>query len=74
MAPPLNPRFTHLHPAHARARRAAQGASRKSGNRCERLLQALLEGAGLEIDPGAGSLPGRPDLVVPALRLAIFVD
>jgi DNA mismatch endonuclease, patch repair protein len=38
------------------------------------MLRRALRGAGLRYRIDVASLPGRPDLVVPAARLAVFCD
>lgn len=71
---PKAPRFSGLTPASSRASAAARGASRKTGTRPElRLRRALwLAGARYRVDVAA--LPGRPDIVFPRAKLAVFVD
>jgi len=40
----------------------------------ERVMAALLAGAGLVAEPQARDLPGRPDFVIRMSRIAVFVD
>lgn len=43
------------------------------GTKPEQVVRTVLKGRGLGSHVRAANLPGRPDIVLPALRLAIFV-
>lgn len=68
------PSYAGLAPASARARRMAQGSSRKSGTRCELVLRRILWAKGLRYRLGGQGLPGKPDIVFLQPRIAIFCD
>lgn len=68
------PSFKGLHPASVHASTAARGASIKRGTRCEIALRRELWHRGLRYRLHAPELPGRPDIVFPSIRLAIFCD
>lgn len=70
----LGPSYVGLKAASERARKAAYGASKKSGTRCEMLLRRALWSAGLRYRVNRPSLPGRPDLVFAKARVVIFCD
>jgi len=56
------------------ASQIASASSAKRDTAPELLLRRALRGAGLRYRIDVASLPGRPDLVIPAARLAIFCD
>lgn len=67
--------YVGLKPASKNATRSARGASAKRDTRPELALRKALRGVGLRgyrVDVGA--LPGRPDVVFHASRVAIFCD
>lgn len=68
------PSFSGLSPASAVSSRIARASSRKRDTKPELLLRRALREAGFAYRIDVASLPGRPDLVVPAARLAIFCD
>ena len=49
-------------------------ANRARNTKCERLLCAALRRLGLEFRRNVRSLPGKPDIVFPRDRLAVFCD
>jgi|SRR6185436_15097942 len=61
-------------PASAQASAAARGSSRKTDTKCELLLRRALWAAGCRYRKDVSTLPGRPDIVFPKARLAIFCD
>lgn len=65
--------YKGLSPASERASAAARGSSRKSGTRPELLLRRELTRLGLRYRV-ANDLPGRPDVVFPGARVAVFAD
>lgn len=72
--PRITPSFTGLFPASARTTAAARGASKKTGTRCEVILRRELWRRGLRYRLHITGLPGRPDIVFAAQRVAIFCD
>lgn len=70
----LTPSFAGLSPASNSARRAAQGASKKASTRCERVLSRCLWSRGLRYRLNVSNLPGNPDIVFAAARVAVFCD
>jgi DNA mismatch endonuclease (patch repair protein) len=68
------PSFKGRKASSPRASRAAAGASRKSGTRCETKLSSLLWRAGARYRRNVDDLPGKPDIVFPGARLVIFCD
>jgi DNA mismatch endonuclease (patch repair protein) len=68
------PSFTGLHPASASARRAAKGASKKMGTKCELALRRALWAMGIRYRKCVPGLAGRPDLILPRYRVVIFCD
>lgn len=50
-----------------------RGRDTKPERAVQALLRSVLRGRGLRMRAHLGSLPGRPDLAVPAARVAIFV-
>jgi len=75
---PLNafraPRFDGLASTSERASAAARAASRKTGTRPEVALRRALYRAGIRYRKNAFGLPGKPDIVLFSLRVAIFCD
>lgn len=53
---------------------AARGASRKTDTRCEVKLRSALFRIGARFRKNVAALPGRPDIVFPRARLAVFCD
>lgn len=68
------PSYKGLSPASLIASRIAIAASAKRDTKPELMLRRALRGKGLRYKLDVASLPGRPDLVVPAARLAVFCD
>ena len=68
------PSYKGLLPASAVASRIAAAASAKRNTRPELMLRSALRGSGLRYRVDAASLPGRPDLVIPVARVAVFCD
>jgi DNA mismatch endonuclease, patch repair protein len=68
------PSYKGLWPASTKASRIASAASKKKDTRPERLLRVALEDAGLNHEVDVVALPGRPDVVIPTARLAVFCD
>lgn len=68
------PSYKGLRPASEHASAAARGSSRKSDTRCEVKLRRVLWHAGARYRKDVKTLPGRPDIVFPGPRLAVFCD
>jgi len=68
------PTFLGLKPSSLHASRLAQLASLKSGTRCEVLLRKRVWALGIRYRLNSDHIPGKPDLVFPSARLAIFCD
>lgn len=68
------PSYKGLSAASATASRIASAGSAKRDTRPEVLLRRALWRTGLRYRVDVGSLPGRPDVVIPAARLAVFCD
>ena len=68
------PSYKGLSPASPAASRIAVSASAKRDTGPELLLRRALRGKGVRYKLDVASLPGRPDLVVPTARLAVFCD
>jgi DNA mismatch endonuclease (patch repair protein) len=68
------PSYKGLQPASPRATAAARGSSKKTGTRCETELCKALWAAGCRYRKNLGTLPGRPDVVFPGAKIAIFCD
>jgi DNA mismatch endonuclease, patch repair protein len=68
------PSYKGLSPASPNASRIAIAASAKRDTNPELMLRRALRGKGLRYKLDVASLPGRPDLVVPGARLAVFCD
>ena len=71
---PSPPSYKGRKPASARASAAARGSSRKTDTKCEILFRRALWAAGCRYRKDVSTLPGRPDIVFPKARLAIFID
>ena len=68
------PSYKGLSAASLAASRIASAASAKRDTSAELILRHALRGKGLRYKVDVASLPGRPDLAIPAARLAIFCD
>lgn len=68
------PSYDGYQPASAKASAAARGSSRKSDTRCEMALRKAIWRLGLRYRKNVAGLPGKPDIVFPGSRLAIFCD
>src|SRR5882724_2480255 len=66
--------FKDLRAASQRASAAARGASRKTDTRCEMILRRELWRRGLRYRLHEPGLPGRPDIIFPRHRVALFCD
>jgi len=71
---PTKVSFSGLKPASLRASQAAKGASAHSNTRCELALREELHRRGLRFQLHRSDLPGRPDIVFPKERVAVFCD
>lgn len=69
-----SPSFRGLSPASGMSSRIASAGSAKRNTKPELLLQRALRGTGVRYKLDVKSLPGRPDLAIPAARLAVFCD
>jgi DNA mismatch endonuclease, patch repair protein len=70
----MRPSYKGLRPASPRATAAARGSSRKTDTRCEMALRKTLWAAGCRYRKNVPGLPGRPDVVFPGAKVAVFVD
>jgi len=61
-------------PASERASQAAKGSSKKTDTKPELLLRRALWSAGLRYRKTPPALPGKPDVVFPGAKLAVFCD
>lgn len=68
------PSFRDLKASSPAASAAASRASRKAGTRCELVLQSSLRERGLRFELNDPGLPGKPDLVFVAKKVAVFCD
>jgi DNA mismatch endonuclease, patch repair protein len=68
------PSFAGLSPSSHAARRAAQAASKKTSTRCELALRRALWRAGFRYRLTTQGIAGRPDLIFPRERVAVFCD
>lgn len=68
------PSYKGLTAASRSASRTASAGSAKRDTKPELVLRHALRGTGLRYKTDVASLPGRPDLVIPAARLAVFCD
>src|SRR6266487_2252622 len=74
MSSQRNASYRGLAPSSERASAAARGASRKTQTKCELLLRASIQAHGLRFRVNVINLPGRPDIVFPKARVAVFCD
>ncbi len=72
--PALSTSYKGLHAASERATATARASSHKVGTRCELLLRRVLWSRGLRYRIDVANLPGRPDIVFPGARIAVFCD
>ncbi len=74
--PPARPAHSYLgrKPASTRASQAAKGSSRKTDTKPELILRRALWSAGLRYRKNPPALPGKPDVVFPGAKLALFCD
>jgi DNA mismatch endonuclease (patch repair protein) len=68
------PSYKNLRPASARASRAAKGSSKKTDTKPELMLRRILFRSGYRYRKDVASLPGRPDIVFPNAKIAVFCD
>lgn len=68
------PSYRGLRPASGTASRVARASSGKRDTKPELLLRRAVRRTGLRYSIDVASLPGRPDLVFSAARLAVFCD
>src|SRR6478672_1465494 len=71
---PERPSYKGLRPASPRASAAARGSSKKADTRCELMLRRSLWVAGCRYRKNVPELPGRPDIVFPGAKVAVFCD
>jgi DNA mismatch endonuclease (patch repair protein) len=67
------PSFTGLKPASEASSKAKQN-NRRSDTKHELLLRRELWSLGLRFRKNVESLPGKPDIVFPGVRIAVFCD
>jgi DNA mismatch endonuclease (patch repair protein) len=73
--PPATPiTYKGRKPASHQASATGRANSRKADTRCELLLRQTLWAAGYRYRKNTPNLPGRPDVVFPGPRVAVFVD
>jgi DNA mismatch endonuclease, patch repair protein len=72
--PTPRPSYKGRHPASKRASNAARGSSRKTDTRCEVTLRRALWATGCRYRKNVSTLPGKPDIVFPGPRVAVFCD
>jgi DNA mismatch endonuclease, patch repair protein len=68
------PSFKGLRPASPRATVAARGSSKKTDTHCEVMLRRALWAKGCRYRKNLPDLPGRPDVVFPGPKVAVFCD
>jgi DNA mismatch endonuclease (patch repair protein) len=68
------PSYKGLKPASKKARKAAQGSSKKADTKPEIILRRAIWGAGLRYRKNVKDLPGKPDVVFRKAKVAVFVD
>jgi DNA mismatch endonuclease, patch repair protein len=73
-ATPRTPSFAALRPRSSHASIVAKASSRKRDTRCELALRRALHAHGLRYRVDVSTLPGRPDIVFPRAKVAIFCD
>lgn len=71
---PKPPSYKGRRSSSERATAAARGSSKKTDTRCELLLRRALWTAGFRYRKNVASLPGRPDIVFPGAKVAVFSD
>ena len=69
-----SPNYKGRQPASVTSSEAAQASSKKADTRCELLLRQALWKAGFRYRKNVPNLPGRPDVVFPGSKVAIFSD
>jgi DNA mismatch endonuclease (patch repair protein) len=69
-----SPSYKGLIPASALASRIGRAASRRTDTAPELLLRRALRKLGVRHKVCVDVLPGKPDIVVPSARLAVFCD
>jgi DNA mismatch endonuclease, patch repair protein len=69
-----HPTYKGRSPASERASAAARGSSKKTDTSCELLLRRALWAAGFRYRKDVKDLPGKPDIVFPRAKLAVFCD
>lgn len=70
----MSPRFNALTAASPRASAAAKASSRKRDTKCELALRSALRKIGIHYRVSFAKLPGRPDVVLPGRKIAVFCD
>jgi DNA mismatch endonuclease, patch repair protein len=70
----VRPTYKGLRPASETTSRIARAASAKRNTQPELLLRRALRGVGLRYKMNVGDLPGCPDFVISASRVAVFCD
>lgn len=70
----MRPSYKDLRPASAKASAAARASSKKVDTRCEVTLRRVLWAEGCRYRKNVPGLPGRPDVVFPAAKVAVFCD
>lgn len=68
------PSFQGLRPASSKTSAVARATSKKIDTRCETSLRRELWRRGLRYRLHGADLPGRPDIVFPKNRVAVFCD
>jgi DNA mismatch endonuclease (patch repair protein) len=68
------PDYGGLKPVSVRASKMAAASSKKTGTRCELKLRAALRRRGLRFVANCSELAGKPDLVFPEKKIAVFCD
>lgn len=68
-----SPSFSGLRPRSMKTSRCARASSRKGDTKPEMILRRGLRASGLRFRTSV-NLPGKPDIVFPRQRIAIFVD
>jgi DNA mismatch endonuclease, patch repair protein len=74
MSQARRPSFVGLRPASPVTSRVARAASAKRDTRCEVVLRRELWRRGLRYRLHLAELPGRPDIVFPRQKVAVFCD
>lgn len=68
------PAYSRFTPSSDTASRVHARSSKKSNTRCEVLLRSHLFRLGLRFRKNLGHLPGKPDIVFPGPKVAVFCD